>query len=470
MNDFLTAIPKARNNMTLLPLGAHQKFCTLQVCLEESDKHYTGGKYKGIRRSDGFNVTQKADSNDHHFPGIPEVLSTTDAAITLIQSMFGTGLLVMPYYFMLSGSIAGVLLMMALCFVSYLSALTLCSLAHQTKAATIDQLGEEILGNTWFTRFIVKPSIPIHALGALASNVLVASLLMEISCRMFRIPTMDRSLIQTLVTLSIAVLSISRNYGSFKVLTSVSFIGIMAVLGIIQLESYRLLNEFDRQPWSISSRVNGVQSLLLSLPLIVMAFTCHLNVPQVYAEVRRHKKAGIYKILGIAFSCAGLIYLITGLVPFYVLGAHKVDDDILWQYASFHGHETPLSLKLAVACFGAVTIMKSPLIVLPLKQTIANTANIDLNKCSPFKNTVATLAVCVCAGILAATLPHLSLMLQVNGSVFGNVLVFIIPGFLSLKVRGADKTTIIRGVVLLVVGGFGFAGCLVALLLERAKE
>eukprot|EP00923_Selenidium_pygospionis_P029420 GHVN01052469.1.p1 GENE.GHVN01052469.1~~GHVN01052469.1.p1 ORF type:complete len:208 (-),score=3.45 GHVN01052469.1:135-671(-) len=178
------------------------------------------------------------------------------------------------------------------------------------------------------------------------------------------------------------------------------------------------------------------------MPIMLTAYTCHANVPQVYCELKRASKVYSSFVLFVAFVIASAIYVFAGIVPYMTFGA-TTEDNILKQMFHFYqmdpdslkGGLVPvceiLTLTATAMVLGISLIIKTPLIVMPIRAFLLNSIGSSLAECSTATNIAITISTIGSGTFVALTAPDLSLILQVTGAVAGNLSVFVAPGLLS---------------------------------------
>eukprot|EP00923_Selenidium_pygospionis_P023761 GHVN01041366.1.p1 GENE.GHVN01041366.1~~GHVN01041366.1.p1 ORF type:complete len:599 (+),score=110.61 GHVN01041366.1:227-2023(+) len=430
------------------------------------------------RRSTGFEVHLPPQSKaclSHEFAvGVPETLSWCSAWLIVSVEIIGAGILVMPFVFKLTSVVVGLAIITIMGIMSLTSAHLVAQCAKVYRRATLEGLGEAIISQNYHLRFIVVTLAPsVSYACAITSYVLIATDLSVDTLSRWVIGEVNRTVVSGCLCVGLVVLCLPRSINGVKWLSWIAFTGLGIVFVVVIIESIRgvwVLKShtlgYENTSLTASSQVSNsfhvlildvnMANVLSAIPIMLTAYVCHSNIPQLYCEMKRSVKTHELSVLASGFCTAMFIYFLVGVVPLLCFGK-AVKDNVLLSLFRFYGPTHPdsahsllsypssideMGLTLTYMILALAIAVKTPLIAMPLRQSLLSiiAPTTSLASSSNLINLIATSLPIVCACIASLAIPRLHTLLSLTGAVSGNLAVFVVPGLLAWCGLGKSAT------------------------------
>jgi len=402
--------------------------------------------------------------------GVEERLGFLGGAASLAVSMLGTGIVASPYCFALCGCLGGPAALLVLGGLVQLSYASLIRCTSQLRVPSYGGLIERSEGAhavprawsrytnvaLWLLLILATTAcvlISAHIIRSVASQALHASspgLLLS-----------NRGLFATIL-IAIYPLCLATSLHGLSWISTYCSGAILAVVALITWEAYGISSA---SPLPASEAVQAGttwSSVLLALPIFGCAMFGHMNIAQIYAELRPSVKPHASKVAFIACAFVMVLYLAVGVVGYMAFGKNT-EADVVSQIAAVRGQSRVVtSIQALLASF---IVLKTPLIILPLRTLTLAILCLDINSgdLSAGKNAALTLALLVCVYCMALALPDLGKLLELLGAVCVMPLCFVVPARLSWAVEEPRRTVscLVMGLAGLLVSALSLVSMVV---------
>mmetsp|Transcript_117373 Transcript_117373/g.374057 ORF Transcript_117373/g.374057 Transcript_117373/m.374057 type:complete len:445 (+) Transcript_117373:19-1353(+) len=364
--------------------------------------------------------------------GIEQRLGTAGAIQTLVVSMLGTGIVAFPYGFALCGYIVGPLALVFMGYLAHLSYISLVRCTAATHSASYGGLLEEIPG-AW--KGYTDVALWLLLVLVLTAYVLIAgdiirSVAGSMSADVQDLPMLQNPVLFAIILVTVFPLSLFKSLAGLSVISTYCSCAILVVVGLIVWEAYAA---YVADPPSEELAVTAgakAGSVMLAVPIFACAMFGHMNISQVYAELKPELKARAPFISAAACLIVAALYLLIGAVGYAAFGRGAATD-VVTQIAARGGESG--SVLAIQALLGSFIVLKMPLAVLPLR-------NLSLELMMPGKDP-ASVSGCVNAGLTATLLgavylavmliPDLGKVLELLGAICVVPLTFVVPARLA---------------------------------------
>jgi amino acid permease len=188
--------------------------------------------------------------------------------------------------------------------------------------------------------------------------------------------------------------------------------------------------------WTLN--VSHGPDFMLSVPIVMFAFTCQVNVFSIYTELQRPCIRRMNKVVDRATLISVMIYLVIGLVAYIAFGPSLVDP----QYKGNILLSFPLNDKLIAISRAAITFTVSvafPLNIFPCRFTI-DMMFFAYAKDSMFRHVAVTSALVLSALFLAIFCPSINIVFGIIGGTCSTVVCFCLPAAFILKLEDGPLT------------------------------
>jgi amino acid permease len=195
---------------------------------------------------------------------------------------------------------------------------------------------------------------------------------------------------------------------------------------------------------------------ILSMPVVLFAYTCQVNVFAIYDELQERRPRKMLKVGGYAMLLCLSIYSIVGMLGYTRFG-DETKGDILTNYDF---KSSPILIKGTFITMGVAITTAFPLNVFPLRTSL----NLMVFGVPQLQSNVAhlteTLLIVVSMLLAAIYIPGIDIVFSLLGSTASSLLCFIFPAYLAYC-AGTHRTSraVCVGMVLLALLGL-FIGIL----------
>lgn len=174
-----------------------------------------------------------------------------------------------------------------------------------------------------------------------------------------------------------------------------------------------------------------------ALPTIAFAFVCHPSVLPIYSELKDRSQKRMQMVSNISFFAMFVMYFLTAMFG-YLTFYETVKSDLLHKYQS---KDDILILTVRVAVIAAV-ILTVPVLFFTVRSSLFELARrTKFNLC---RHIVVTLILLVIINLLVIFIPSMKDIFGVVGVTSANMLIFILPSSLYLKITHQDGSKLIQ--------------------------
>ena len=254
-------------------------------------------------------------------------------AALLINNTVGAGLLALPYVFLRSSLVPGAAAMALTGSLNFLMAVLIAHCCELCGGArSYSELATRALGAR--AAALVSALMAVYTLGSCASYaVLLGDALPELAdsgalpAAVAAGPLGSRAvLLPAAAALVLLPLSAQRTLRSLRFTAGASFLAILYIAALVVSRAARA------PPAASVVDVGPGAGLFVGIPITMVSFTCHYNVPRMYFELERRSLARMAAAAAACFSFAMLVYQGTAFAGYSLFGA-ATKNDILANFA-----------------------------------------------------------------------------------------------------------------------------------------
>lgn len=173
--------------------------------------------------------------------------------------------------------------------------------------------------------------------------------------------------------------------------------------------------------------------LASALSIIMFAFTCQVNVPEVYAELRGRSRARMRTVTCGALATALALYVLIGLAAFSEFGG-ATKPDVLQNYNVWAADGKDREMLPAYALMAATIVVAYPFNVFPARQTIfAALGHAERAAERGALHFAVTLGLTGASLLAALFVPGINVVFQLLGGTASALVCFCVPGLLALR-------------------------------------
>ncbi|KAJ0403581.1 hypothetical protein P43SY_009029 [Pythium insidiosum] len=384
------------------------------------------------------------DAFSYHQSIIPSKGSIRGSVFNLAGATLGAGALSLPYAVAVSGIGFAVAQLLLAAFLTVYTIRLLIRAEDITKLKSYEDLalycfGKKVGGDAAYSVAIfVELNILIFCFGiAVAYLVTLGDIVTPLSELVFGAQSV---LAQRWVLMSIACVTIMLPLSLLKDISSLQFSSILGVLSIIFLVFAVCLRSImlasasglpEGIDWTINLRRGP--DFMLSVPIVMFAFTCQVNVFSIYTELQRPCIRRMNKVVDRATLISVAIYLVIGVVAYLAFGPSLVDPknkgNIL---LSFPLDDTWIAISRAAITF--TVSVAFPLNIFPCRFTI-DMMFFAYSQDSLARHVAVTAGLVFLALLLAIFCPSINVVFGIIGGTCSTVVCFCLPAAFILKLE-----------------------------------
>eukprot|EP00980_Cylindrotheca_fusiformis_P008007 scaffold1706_cov116-Cylindrotheca_fusiformis.AAC.10 len=309
-------------------------------------------------------MTSVVDGYHTYIPG---------AVANLCSATLGAGILALPFALYQAGIICGGILLMASGWATSTSIQMIVEACDRFKISTYEQVVQHVLGRR--ARKVVEISILVFCLGTAVGYVIAVGDVME---RVVYLSPSQKRLAMAIVWLcAMLPLSCLRRMQSLQCASGVGIasIGLLLVAATVHLldphdSSYIYESPAASLKDFLGPAEGGWLAVLRACPIVFFAFSCQVNVCQIYTELPGHsgedKVKAMRWVTWLAVGLCGLLYTSISLVSLMDFG-EGVLPNMLSCY-TLTNRET--LLHVAFLAMALAIVMAFPLNIFPARVSI----------------------------------------------------------------------------------------------------
>jgi len=367
--------------------------------------------------------------------GVEEKLGVVGAIASLCVSMLGTGIVAFPSGFALCGYLMGPVSVLLL---AYLAHLSYVSLIHCTAKEHVASYGELVQKLPRVYQHYTNVALWALLVLATTTSVLIASdiirtILWHGSSN--DVPFMlQNHVLFAVVLLVILPLCLAKSLHGVSLMSAYCTCAILTVVVLIVWRCLQVATSESLPQSSAPTAAAAAPSVVLALPLFGCAMFGHMNMSQIYAELRPDAKK--YAPMVSLAACAGtlFLYLLVGGAGYAAFGRTAMPDVVA--QLGLHCGETA-DIAVMHGLLGSFVVLKTPLLVLPLRSLTLQVLDPTLkpNELPPGRHFLLTLTLLAFVYLAAVALPDLDRLLEILGALFVVPLCFVVPARLSWTIE-----------------------------------
>uniref|UniRef100_A0A4W3JJB7 Solute carrier family 38 member 1 n=1 Tax=Callorhinchus milii TaxID=7868 RepID=A0A4W3JJB7_CALMI len=373
------------------------------------------------------------------------------SVFNLSNAIIGSGLLGLSYAMANTGIVLFVILLIGVMLLSLYSIHLLLNISTITGSMVYETLGEKAFGKPG--KFIVFGATSLQNTGGNAfrvKNSLVTNVLKHYSMLLnfsrFREWYLNGSYLIIIVTLVIILpLCLFKNLGYLGYTSGFSLACMIFFLIVVIWKKTEIPCPFTVSNSSCIS--DGVkcnakyfvlnEKTVYALPTMAFAFVCQPSLLPIYSELKNRTSRRMKKVSNISVFAMFIMYLLTAIFG-YLTFYDDVNSELLCSYSDKRD-QTILIVRLAVI---TAVILTVPVLLFTIRSSILLIAL--KGKFSWFWHIITTLVLLIACNVLVILIPSIKDVFAVIGSSSANMLIFIIPASLYLKLAKDETVFTLR--------------------------
>ncbi|XP_054845180.1 sodium-coupled neutral amino acid symporter 1 [Eublepharis macularius] len=381
---------------------------------------------------------------------IPGTTSLGMSVFNLSNAIMGSGILGLAFALANTGIVLFLLLLISVTLLSIYSINLLLICAKETGCMVYEKLGEQIFGTPG--KVIVFGSTSLQNTGAMLSYLFIVKNELPSAIKFlmgeeekFSAWYVDGRILVVTVTFCIILpLCLLKNLGYLGYTSGFSLTCMVFFLIVVIYKKFQLpcpsqgtnatafsnsssLYEEMCQPKYVTINSKTVYAL----PTIAFAFVCHPSVLPIYCELKDRSQKRMQMVSNISFFAMFVMYFLTAIFG-YLTFYENVQSDLLHKYQS---KDDILVLTVRVAVIVAV-ILTVPVLFFTVRSSLFELAR--KTKFHLCRHIVVTLVLLVIINLLVIFIPSMKDIFGVVGVTSANMLIFILPSSLYLKITHQD--------------------------------
>ncbi|KAE8615755.1 hypothetical protein XENTR_v10008607 [Xenopus tropicalis] len=368
------------------------------------------------------------------------------SVFNLSNAIMGSGILGLAYALANTGIILFVILLTSVTLLSVYSINLLLKCSLETGCMVYEKLGEQVFGTPG--RLLVFGSTSLQNTGAMLSYLFIvkSELPSVIAFLLGKEPDasfwyMNGSILVIIVTVFIILpLCLLKNLGYLGYTSGFSLTCMVFFLVVVIYKKFQIpcpLQDVNETSHVIQ---NGTtedmckphyftfnDKTVYALPTLAFAFVCHPSVLPIYSELRDRSQKRMQLVSNISFFAMFVMYLLTALFG-YLTFYGTVKSELLNAYQNKHDILI-LTVRLAVIIAVILTV---PVLFFTVRSSLFELAR--KTKYNYWQNILVTIILLALVNVLVITIPSMKDIFGVVGVTSANMLIFILPSSLYLKI------------------------------------
>eukprot|EP00761_Pharyngomonas_kirbyi_P012170 gb/GECH01012197.1/.p1 GENE.gb/GECH01012197.1/~~gb/GECH01012197.1/.p1 ORF type:complete len:507 (+),score=81.11 gb/GECH01012197.1/:1-1521(+) len=362
--------------------------------------------------------------------------SVIGSIFNLTNTIIGGGVLSLPFAFMSSGILLGLILLLVTAILAALSLMLLVRSIQWTGKFSYKEIARQAMGRAGSVT--VDLSMVLLCFGTcVAYMVLIGDL----------IPPVLHLLVSEEQKQKVEACEADWPWWSHKIfvmgmglfvvtpltmltkINSLRFTSIFAVLSVLYLTSvvvFRSIAKLVNEGIGIVHFVNFGMGLINTFTIISFAFSTHFNLFSIYQELRKPTKGRVLMTVnGSVISCL-TIYTLMGTAGYFTF-YEAVKGNVLINYS-----ESDIPVEIGRIGLAFTICFSYPLLSFPCKRTIETTLFYS-NPFTHLRNTIESILITSTSFGLAILIPDVSAVFGITGGLFASQLCYILPGLIILR-------------------------------------
>ncbi|XP_035295101.1 sodium-coupled neutral amino acid transporter 1 [Cricetulus griseus] len=383
---------------------------------------------------------------------IPGTTSLSMSVFNLSNAIMGSGILGLAFALANTGILLFLILLTSVTLLSIYSINLLLICSKETGCMVYEKLGEQVFGTTG--KLVIFGATSLQNTGAMLSYLFIVKnelpsaikFLMGKEEEFLDWYVLDGRVLVVLVTCCIILpLCLLKNLGYLGYTSGFSLSCMVFFLIVVIYKKFQISCMSIEQNSTISANVTDMctpkyvtfnSKTVYALPTIAFAFVCHPSVLPIYSELKDRSQKKMQMVSNISFFAMFVMYFLTAIFG-YLTFYEKVQPDLLHKY---QGQNDILILTVQLAVIVAV-ILTVPVLFFTVRSSL-----FELTKKTKFhlcRHVLVTIILLLIIDLLVIFIPSMKDIFGVVGVTSANMLIFILPSSLYLKItnQDADKGT-----------------------------
>uniref|UniRef100_A0A8C8Z2M3 Solute carrier family 38 member 1 n=1 Tax=Prolemur simus TaxID=1328070 RepID=A0A8C8Z2M3_PROSS len=378
---------------------------------------------------------------------IPGTTSLGMSVFNLSNAIMGSGILGLAFALANTGILLFLILLTSVTLLSIYSINLLLICSKETGCMVYEKLGEQVFGTTG--KLVIFGATSLQNTGAMLSYLFIVKNELPSAIKFlmgkeeaFSAWYVDGRVLVVIVTFGIILpLCLLKNLGYLGYTSGFSLSCMVFFLIVVIYKKFQIpcivssLNQTS--PNSTISEtcmpryVTFNSKTVYALPTIAFAFVCHPSVLPIYSELKDRSQKKMQMVSNISFFAMFVMYFLTAIFG-YLTFYETVQSDLLHKYQN---KDDILILTVRLAVIVAV-ILTVPVLFFTVRSSLFELAKkTKFNLC---RHTVVTFILLVIINLLVIFIPSMKDIFGVVGVTSANMLIFILPSSLYLKITNQD--------------------------------
>ncbi|XP_023579356.1 sodium-coupled neutral amino acid transporter 1 [Octodon degus] len=377
---------------------------------------------------------------------IPGTTSLGMSVFNLSNAIMGSGILGLAFALANTGILLFLILLTSVTLLSIYSINLLLICSKETGCMVYEKLGEQVFGTTG--KLVIFGATALQNIGAMLSYLFIVRNELPAAIKFlmgeeekFSAWYVDGRLLVVMVTFGIILpLCLLKNLGYLGYTSGFSLSCMVFFLIVVIYKKFQLPCPLPQLNSTISANSTSMctpkyvtfnSKTVYALPTIAFAFVCHPSVLPIYSELKDRSQKKMQMVSNISFFAMFVMYFLTAIFG-YLTFYESVQSDLLHKYQS---KDDILILTVRLAVIVAV-ILTVPVLFFTVRSSLFELAKkTKFNLC---RHVLVTITLLVVLNLLVIFIPSMKDIFGVVGVTSANMLIFILPSSLYLKITNQD--------------------------------
>ncbi|KAF6121771.1 solute carrier family 38 member 1 [Phyllostomus discolor] len=378
---------------------------------------------------------------------IPGTTSLGMSVFNLSNAIMGSGILGLAFALANTGILLFLILLSSVTLLSIYSINLLLICSKETGCMVYEKLGEQVFGTTG--KLVIFGATSLQNTGAMLSYLFIVKNELPSALKFlmgkeeaFSAWYVDGRVLVVIVTFGIILpLCLLKNLGYLGYTSGFSLSCMVFFLIVVIYKKFQIpciVSELNSTSANATNAdmctpkyVTFNSKTVYALPTIAFAFVCHPSVLPIYSELKDRSQKKMQMVSNISFFAMFVMYFLTAIFG-YLTFYENVQSDLLHKYQS---KDDVLILTVRLAVIVAV-ILTVPVLFFTVRSSLFElTKKTKFNLC---RHIVVTLILLVIINLLVIFIPTMKDIFGVVGVTSANMLIFILPSSLYLKITNQD--------------------------------
>ncbi|XP_020728771.1 sodium-coupled neutral amino acid symporter 1 isoform X1 [Odocoileus virginianus] len=378
---------------------------------------------------------------------IPGTTSLGMSVFNLSNAIMGSGILGLAFALANTGILLFLVLLTSVTLLSIYSINLLLICSKETGCMVYEKLGEQVFGTTG--KLVIFGATSLQNTGAMLSYLFIVKNELPSAIKFlmgkeeeFSAWYVDGRFLVVVVTFGIILpLCLLKNLGYLGYTSGFSLSCMVFFLIVVIYKKFQIpcfvpeLNSTSPNSTNADlctpKYVTVNSKTVYALPTIAFAFVCHPSVLPIYSELKDRSQKKMQMVSNISFFAMFVMYFLTAIFG-YLTFYESVQPDLLHKYQS---KDDILILTVRLAVIVAV-ILTVPVLFFTVRSSLFELAKkTKFNLC---RHVLVTFILLVIINLLVIFIPSMKDIFGVVGVTSANMLIFILPSSLYLKITSQD--------------------------------